>query len=57
VLDDGYWEQGAAGEYHAAGHVEPYGQLHRVMPPEYSGGLGGEAIHFLSPHKTGLDKI
>jgi hypothetical protein len=28
-----------------------------VMPPEYSGGLGGEAVHFLSPQKTGLDKI
>jgi hypothetical protein len=27
------------------------------MPPEYSGGLGGEAVHFLSPQKTGLDKI
>jgi hypothetical protein len=27
------------------------------MPPEYSGGLGGEAIHFLSPQKTGLEKI
>jgi hypothetical protein len=27
------------------------------MPPEYYGGLGGEAVHFLSPQKTGLDKI
>jgi hypothetical protein len=27
------------------------------MPPEYSGGLGGEAVHFMSPQKTGLDKI
>jgi hypothetical protein len=27
------------------------------MPPEYSGGMGGEAVHFLSPQKTSLDKI
>jgi hypothetical protein len=27
------------------------------MPPEYSGGLGGEVVHFLSPQKTGLAKI
>jgi hypothetical protein len=57
VPDVVYWDQVAAGEELVVGSGELHVRQDKVILPEFSGGREGKAAHFLSPQKTGLEKI